>query len=328
VRDARIGRAAINRKSHVMKRIALLSAVTVVATIASSGAYAVSNRTFVSGTGSDSNPCSLSAPCRSFAVAVTQTSPGGEIAVLDTAGYGAVTITQAVSIVNEEGVEAGITVTSGDGITITAGASDVINLRGLTIVGAGGNNGITFTSGGALNIQNCVIRGFGNDGLNLVPTNSADINVSTTIVSGNDTGINLSPSGTNINVTASFEQVQVIHNSGDGVNIFANLMTGSLRALAADSLASGNHFNGFASVSAAGKAVATLTLTGSKAANNDTGVQVGSSAVVFLNGSTISGNSSHGFFIAGGSNGVINSYGNNAITDPVNSGSLTSVVLR
>src|SRR5215831_8248112 len=119
-----------------MKRISLLSTATLVASIASTDAYALSNRTFVSGTGSDANPCSLSAPCRSFAGALLQTSPGGEIAVLDTAGFGAVTITKAVSIVNEEGVEAGVTVTSGDGITVNAGAGDVVNLRGLTIVGA------------------------------------------------------------------------------------------------------------------------------------------------------------------------------------------------
>src|SRR5215472_12588459 len=128
-----------------MKRIALLSAASL---ISSTSAYALANRTFVSGTGNDANPCSLAAPCRSFAGALAQTSPGGEIAVLDTAGYGAVTITKAVSIVNEEGVEAGITVTSGDGITITAGASDVVNLRGLTLVGVGSNgNGITFNTG-------------------------------------------------------------------------------------------------------------------------------------------------------------------------------------
>src|SRR5215469_14955580 len=103
-----------------MKRIVSLSTATLVATFASTGAYSLSNRTFVSGTGSDSNPCSLSAPCRSFAGALAQTSPGGEIAVVDTADYGVVTITKSISIVNEEGVEAGITVTSGDGITINA----------------------------------------------------------------------------------------------------------------------------------------------------------------------------------------------------------------
>src|SRR5499427_5490677 len=108
-----------------MKRIVLLSAVALAATFASSGAFAQANRTFVSGTGSDGNPCSLSAPCRSFQGALAQTNAGGEIAVLDTAGYGAVTITKAISIVNEEGVEAGISVTSGVGITINAGATDV-----------------------------------------------------------------------------------------------------------------------------------------------------------------------------------------------------------
>src|SRR5262249_12853448 len=144
---------------HVMKRIALLSAATLVATLASTGAYALANRTFVSGSGSDANPCSLAPPRRSFAAAIVQPAPGAHTAVHDAAGYGAVTITQSISIVNEEGVEAGITVTTGDGITVNAGASDVVNLRGLTIVGAGGGNGITF-NGGNLNIQNCVIRGF------------------------------------------------------------------------------------------------------------------------------------------------------------------------
>src|SRR5215471_14837817 len=197
-----------------MKQIALLSTAALVATLGSTGAYALSNRTFVSGTGNDANPCSLAAPCRSFAGAIAQTNPGGEIAVLDTAGYGAVTITKAISIVNEEGVEAGITATSGDGITVNAGATDVVNLRGLTLVGAGGTNGITFTAGGALNIQNCVVRGFTDRGLYLVPTVSTDINVSNTIVSGNQVGIFLQPSGTALTVTASFAQVQAIHNGG------------------------------------------------------------------------------------------------------------------
>ena len=86
-----------------MKRIAFLSAATLIATLASSGAYALANRTFVSGTGSDANPCSLAAPCRSFQGALAQTSPGGEIAVLDTAGYGAVTIGKAISMSTRRG---------------------------------------------------------------------------------------------------------------------------------------------------------------------------------------------------------------------------------
>src|SRR5262249_29991503 len=153
------------------------------------------------------------APCRSFAGALLQTNAGGEIAVLDTAGYGTVTIGKAISIVNEEGVEAGITATGGaDGITIAARATDVVNLPGLTIVSGPGSTGVTFPSGGAVNIQKCVIRGFAQSGLNLVPTVSTDINVADTIVSGNGRGITLQPAGTNLTVSASFAQVQAIHN--------------------------------------------------------------------------------------------------------------------
>jgi hypothetical protein len=85
-----------------MRKITQLSAVAVMATtlsaLVSVDASATANRTFVSGQGSDSNPCSLGAPCRSFAQAITQTAPGGEITVLDSAGYGTVTITQPVTI--------------------------------------------------------------------------------------------------------------------------------------------------------------------------------------------------------------------------------------
>jgi hypothetical protein len=312
-----------------MKRIALLTAAMLVATVASTDAHALSNRTFVSGNGSDSNPCSIAAPCRSFAGAIAQTSPGGEIAVLDTAGYGAVTITKAISIVNEEGVEAGITAT-GDGITVIASASDVVNLRGLTLVGAGSsdNNGIIFKSGGNLNIQNCVIRGFSNgNGLRLIPTGSADIDVSNTILSGNGIGIVLQPSGTAITVTASFEQVQMIHNGGDGFLLSGESMTGgTLHATAADSLASGNGLIGFVASSTNGDAAAVFSLISSKAINNQRGLLTTQNAAIFLNSSTVSGNSLNGFLIESG--GVINSYGNNAITDTTNSGSLTHVALQ
>jgi hypothetical protein len=76
-------------------------------------AQAQNTRSFVSGLGNDLNNCSLAAPCRTFQHTHDQTNAGGEIAVLDTAGYGAVTITKSISIVNPGGVEAGISVPSG-----------------------------------------------------------------------------------------------------------------------------------------------------------------------------------------------------------------------
>jgi hypothetical protein len=98
-------------------------------------AQAGPNRTFVSGKGTDSGACPVTAPCRTFAFALTQTAAGGEIDVLDPAGYGTVTITKAVSIVNDGVGVAGIQ--GVNGVTINAGASDSVHLRGLTIEGLG-----------------------------------------------------------------------------------------------------------------------------------------------------------------------------------------------
>src|SRR5690242_3943178 len=108
----------------------------IAALLCAGAAQAATQRTFVSGTGSDANPCSVASPCRTFAGALLNTVPGGEIYVLDTAGYGSVTINQAVSIVNQTSTAAA-TVSSGNAITINAGATDKVVLRGLTIVGSG-----------------------------------------------------------------------------------------------------------------------------------------------------------------------------------------------
>src|SRR5437870_11556491 len=80
-------------------------------------AAALAQRTFVSAaTGNDANPCTRTAPCRNFAAAIAQTASGGEVVVLDSGGYGTVTINQAVSLIAPSGVYAGITVFSGAGI--------------------------------------------------------------------------------------------------------------------------------------------------------------------------------------------------------------------
>src|SRR5882724_7473349 len=103
-----------------------------------SPAQALNTRSFVSATsGLDTNTCSRAAPCRTFAGAYAQTAADGEINTLDPGGYGPLTITHSISIVSGVGA-AGVLVPSGQvGITINAGASDIINLRGLVIEGAG-----------------------------------------------------------------------------------------------------------------------------------------------------------------------------------------------
>jgi hypothetical protein len=78
--------------------------------VLSAGAAEAAQRTFVSaGSGSDANPCSRALPCRSFGTAIGQTDSGGEVVVLDSGGYGPVTVTQSVAIIAPPGVHAAVT---------------------------------------------------------------------------------------------------------------------------------------------------------------------------------------------------------------------------
>ena len=123
-------------------------------------------RTFVSATGSDGAPCTLSAPCRSFAAALVQTDANGEVVVLDSAGYGVVTIDRSVSIIAPAGIYAGIsTPPGGAGITVN-GAGVRVVLRNLTIGTAGGGDfGIKFLQGDELHVEGCVIANLATDGI-------------------------------------------------------------------------------------------------------------------------------------------------------------------
>jgi len=115
-----------------------------------------SQRSFVASYGDDSKPCTTVQPCRGFAAALAATNAGGEIIVLDSAGYGPVTIDKSVTIVAPSGVYAGITVVSGNGITIATNGIDV-RLKGLTINGLGGNYGIRVTAGNTVRMEDCTI---------------------------------------------------------------------------------------------------------------------------------------------------------------------------
>ena len=141
-------------------RIAALLAVGIIAARITVPAFAA-QRTFVSTSGLDTSiSCALQAPCRGFTKALTLTDPGGEIIVLDSGGYGSVTINKNVSIISPSGVYAGVTVfVATDGITVAPPAAKVA-LRGLSINGQGGNNGIRVQSG-EVNIESTVISNVG-----------------------------------------------------------------------------------------------------------------------------------------------------------------------
>jgi hypothetical protein len=201
---------------HFMIKVTSLSTIAwalLVFGLSAAPAQAGPNRTFVSGTGTDSGTCARTAPCRTFAFALTVTNAGGEIDVLD--AYGTVTIAKALGIVNDGVGVAAIGASSGNGITINAGANDSIHLRGLTIEGLGtGSNGITLNMGANLAIENCVIRGFANAGINISPTTSSSFSVSNTIVSNNpfNYGINVGPQGSAV-VTGVISNVTANNNN-------------------------------------------------------------------------------------------------------------------
>src|SRR6478672_10617880 len=136
-------------------------------------AGAQASRTWVSGVGDDANPCSRTAPCKTFAGAISKTAAGGEIDALDPAGYGALTITKAITIDGGGGQVASVLVSGTNGIVVQAGANDNVILRNLRINGilqapsGAGTNGIRFVSGKALHVENCNIFGFLQNGIDI-----------------------------------------------------------------------------------------------------------------------------------------------------------------
>src|ERR1700674_1248219 len=150
----------------MVKRNVMKLFVTVL--LGTSLASAQATRTWVSGVGDDANPCSRTAPCKTFAGAISKTAVGGEIDALDPGGFGARTITKGITIDGGGGQVASVLVSNTNGILVAAGGNDVVTLRNLRINGVGsGINGIRFTSGKALAIQNCEIFGFTNNGIDI-----------------------------------------------------------------------------------------------------------------------------------------------------------------
>ena len=181
-------------------RAFLLPVVAVAALLNAAPAEAQALRTWVSGVGDDANPCSRTAPCKTFAGAISKTAAGGEINCIDSGGFGALTITKSIAI-NCENVIGGVLSTATNGITINA-AGIIVVLRGLDIDGTvSGLNGIRFLNGSALHVQKCLVRGFraaspNGNGLLFAPTAAnAELYVTDSFISGNTVGVRVQPSG-------------------------------------------------------------------------------------------------------------------------------------
>jgi Right handed beta helix region len=185
-----------------MKILGLLLAIIpamIVAALFSVPANAQATRAWVSGVGDDANPCSRTAPCKTFAGAISKTATGGEINVLDPGGFGALTITKSIQIRSE--FEAGVLVSGTNGIVVSVGATDKVLLEGLDIEGLGtGLDGVKMIGGGKLIVRKCSIRNFTGNGVNVVGTANARAFVEDSLIAGNGGGMNVHGAGGAVNI--------------------------------------------------------------------------------------------------------------------------------
>lgn len=204
--------------------------LTLLAFFVTSGmASAQATRTWVSGVGDDANPCSRTAPCKTFAGAISKTLAGGEISVLDPGGFGTLTITKSISIV-ALGVEGSVLASGTNGIVISAGVGDSVSLRGIQFEGGGtGVNGIIVNGAASVHVENCAIRGFANSGI-LLQSAASHLNVTHSTIYQNATGITISSGGLTLeessldhNPTANI----AISGSSSALNLANNTITAS-----------------------------------------------------------------------------------------------------
>lgn len=260
-----------------MTRIRLMLnvlAVSVVCLLCTSLANAQATRTWVSGVGDDANPCSRTAPCKTFAGAISKTAPGGEISVLDPGGFGAVTITKSITL-NGDGTLAGILASTVNGIIINAGATDNVVIRSISINGggatgqagvAGGLTGIRILSAKHVHIENCSITNFQNFGIEGANTvNALNLSVYNVTLLNTNVGIRQSALAGN---TAAIRNVR-IHRSAFGVDLLGGTGTVS------DSVISNQTNSGLVS-----EGTSILNVVSTQVTNNATGVNV------FVSGST------------------------------------------
>ena len=226
---------------RLQNRIPIAATLLLPLLLAAPAHAVLANRVFMSTTGNDSNNCANpNTPCLTFAGSLAQVAVGGEVIAEATGGYGAINITQGVTVSGPPGV----VIYSGFTVTVNAPAATVV-LRGLTIDGTGTTtgSGINVLSVGNLHVENCVITGFagnpGSDGTGIFfnSDSAGRLFVKDTIIRGNGyIGIWVNPS-------SGTAQASVDHCRLEG-NFFGLVSENNVKATIRDSVVSGHTASG------------------------------------------------------------------------------------
>lgn len=181
-------------------------------------AWAQTTRTWVSGVGDDVNPCSRTAPCKTFAGAISKTAAGGEINLIDSGGFGGVTITKSITI-DGGGALGSVLVSGTKGINIIAGKDDDVVLRNIAIRGVGGTrgtSGVKFTGGRSLRLQNVHIENFSEAALEVNVPLGAKVEVLGSVFSHSDQGIWVTDNAATARTTVSVQRSSIVFNKKSG----------------------------------------------------------------------------------------------------------------
>jgi len=249
-------------------------AIAIFTFVFASIAQAQATRTWVSGVGDDANPCSRTAPCKTFAGAISKTAVAGIIDVLDPGGFGAVTITKSITI-DGGPFEAGVLVSGTNGIVINGPAGTIVDLRHLDIEGIGtGLVGVLVLAADRVFIEDCEIYGWkGGAARGLSDTRSAGgaIMVQNTTFRDNGQGAVIAPSGAS-GISGTFNECRFYANVNNGL-IASNGAVVTVERSVAD-------VNGAAGFRAEGANASTLTVLRCRSTNNGQGVQAAASGTV------------------------------------------------
>ncbi|MEO6216862.1 MAG: hypothetical protein ABIO86_12590 [Sphingomonas sp.] len=297
----------------------LATAFAVLFTVSATPAMAQATRTWVSGVGDDVNPCSRTAPCKTFAGAISKTAAGGEINCLDSAGFGAVTITKAITLYCNGPSNGGILASATNAVVINAGPTDAVVLSGLDIDGTGttlGLNGVRFLAGGSLVVMNCNFRNFSTNGISFAPGGDAALHVIDTTFNkagqgATGAGINIRPSSA-ATATVTITGTQITGGTF-GIIADGSVTTGKIDGVVRDSVVSHNSQNGITASNGTAAHVTLLLDNVSVSGNGNKGLSAGGAGAnqgMLVGNSTIFGNTA-GLFTSG--SGALVSYGNNRV---------------